>query len=196
MDLTWLETAGKLSLYFYFLLVSGMLIAILLRTVFRRPEIGSSVETLAREVIDETSRPIIRASRRGLGSRFGRFFLECVGNVNADEPAMTIMERRQNEGSRTLMDQIEEELFKRNVPRGEREQLMEDLRETIRSERRFLEARGRDIRDQEESLATRRRALAERISTLLVKPPAQMVARIRAGLTGTLGSPGIVGDPE
>ena len=111
MDQSWIELAGKISLYSYFLLVAVALVWMLTRTT-------------------------LRSRGPAFGDGLVRFLLEYVGNVNMEghgsESERT--DRRRNREARVLMDRVKQEMINRAVPSSDTEQLMEELREAIRAE--------------------------------------------------------------
>jgi hypothetical protein len=71
---------------------------------------------------DMESRRVARTGRRLL-----RFFIEYVGNVDADE------DRRRNREARILMDQIMNDMSQRGIPSHEFERSVERIRESLRA---------------------------------------------------------------
>jgi len=134
MNPSWLETVGTASLYCYFVLVGASLIALLVRAATRTPSpesfasqariSGDSVETAPRS-------PTFRERVAGV-------MLEYVGNTGRDDHAHAapsgLPDRRRNVQARFLMDYINEEMIGLDVTSTEREQLLEGLREAMRSE--------------------------------------------------------------
>jgi hypothetical protein len=182
MDLSWIEATGKLSLYLFLVLIAAALVAIAFRTMLGFPRLGHATEM---------RRPHDAAGSRSSGGRFVRFFFEYVGNLSLaeHEGRSAPPERRRRQHTRALMNQIAQAMKKREVSRGEREELLEELRRTIRAEEYLKEVKDRGIPAEEQHWEAHRRGLAERISALLVDLPPEMVARIEAGLMTTI-SPG------
>lgn len=113
MDPTWLDAAGRLSLYVYSVLVAGCLIALIFRS--------------ARARAGAPGRPFRPLARR---------LVEYVGNLELEENddggrAVTI-ERRTNVEARLLVDFIRDEMSGRETPPVDTEQLIEGLREAMR----------------------------------------------------------------
>lgn len=116
MNQSWIETAGKVSLYTYFLFVGMCLMALGVRVVLRK--IGPA------------------SGRRPLSGGLMRLFVEYFGNTNFQEmPAESgIRDRRRNRQARVLMDRVKHEMSKREVSSDDTDQLMEELREAMRSD--------------------------------------------------------------
>ena len=108
MSEAWIEPIGKLILYAYGLVVLAILVWIVIRV------------TLG-------NRNVHPAHVGGTG----RFLLEYVGNVDV-EPKL--IDRRRNRQARVLMDRVRQEMRSRDVGAADTEQLMEDLREAVRTE--------------------------------------------------------------
>jgi len=123
MDPSWLETAGRVSLYIYFAIVVGCLIALVLRKAVR---------------------PLVGAPAPGSGAALGpparrlaRILVEYFGNAGPPDdrhaPAAEPPDRRVNLQARFLMDYIREEMTRGDVTSTEREELIQGLREAMRS---------------------------------------------------------------
>ena len=167
MQLSWLETAGKLSLYLFLTLVAGSLITIFVRVVLRKPS------------------PV------GFGGPLTRFLFEYVANLST-----VPSERRRNQQARLLIDRVREEMARRAVPLREREELVDELRKAMRTEARLLEMKRRDIQVEEQILAARRTGLAARVKALLGDPPPEIIDGIQAGFSTSVSAPEIAEDPE
>jgi hypothetical protein len=110
MEISWMVVAAKVSLYAFCLFVGASLVAIAwLRSnpgAGERP--GPSTTLLAR-------------------------LLEYAGNIDAAGPGGARPERRRNPQARALMEHIIQEMAARQAPPRESEEVIEELRESIRS---------------------------------------------------------------
>ncbi len=122
MNAPWLQAAGQVSLYFYLSIVGGCLAALALRAAARFAG-PSSVG------IGAVPSPLRRSLRRTL--------IEYLGNTDPREawhgPAAGLPDRRVNPQARFLMDFIQEEMARRDVAATEREELIQGLREAMRT---------------------------------------------------------------
>ena len=116
MNSSWLETAGEISLYLYSALVGGCLLLLVFRTVLR-------------PVADLPGIP---------GGRFARILIEYLGNTGPRDHwhalPPEVRDRRQNLQARFLMDYIRDEMIRRKGTSTDSEELIEGLREAMRSE--------------------------------------------------------------
>jgi len=116
MNQLWIETVGQVSLYVFFILIGACLVSLVIQVVLRR--FGLALD------------------RGSVLGDLTRFFVEYLGNTSVQElPAeFSGKDRRWNRQARMLMDQVRHEMAKRQASSDETEKLMEELRETVRSE--------------------------------------------------------------
>jgi len=131
-----MEAAGRTSLYIYLVFIAACLIGIAMRATFRRHDSGPPLEshTSGESEIDAVRD---RPAGRGLARlRMVRFFLEYIGNLSIHEHGFhsQISDRRRNRQTRVLLDRVREEMSRREIPSSDTEELMEELRKTIRTE--------------------------------------------------------------
>ena len=109
-------SVGQVSLYVFFIMVGACLVSLVIRIVLRR--FGLALD------------------RGSVLGDLTRFFVEYLGNTSVQElPAESSGgDRRWNRQARMLMDQVRREMAKRQASSDETEKLMEELRETVRSE--------------------------------------------------------------
>jgi hypothetical protein len=116
MNSTWLETAGEISLYFYFALVGGCLLVLVFRATLR-------------PVAELPGTP---------GGRFARILIEYFGNTGPRDQRHALppesRDRRRNLQARFFMDYIRDEMIRGDVTSTESEELIDGLREAMRSE--------------------------------------------------------------
>jgi hypothetical protein len=170
MESTWLELAGRSSLFLFATVVVTLLVAGAMRALScPAPRAG-------------------RLPRTPTLDRLDRFVCEYVGNVVLEEPeaGRGPVDRRADGEPRTLIDQIVGEMERRHVPPSERETFLADLRHAIRSEER-LHALDVEAHEAERRfLETQRWALAERFHSIVEDPPPDIVDRIKSGFRPAL----------
>ena len=116
MNQLWIETVGQVSLYVFFILVGACLVSLVIRVVLRRFGLALDRGSVLGDLI--------------------RFVVEYLGNTSLQELTEEFSggDRRRNRQARILMDQVRREMAKHQASSDETEKLMEELRETVRSE--------------------------------------------------------------
>jgi len=119
MDQSWIETVGWMSLPVFFAGVGACLIGLIFR-VF----------------VDKRRRVEARERSSASAGRLTRLFFEYVGNASFEELQLESRaeDRRRNWQVRKLLDLVQSEIAKREIPRSETEQILEQLRESMRGE--------------------------------------------------------------
>ena len=171
MAQTWIEIAGKFTLYLFFLGVGSSFVVIAVRALSGRLREQRSATTAGN---DEPP-------------GFDRFLVEYVGNTSADDPpphgqSIAVVERRKNQETRALMERIEREMDRHEVPPREREATLEGLRRSVRREENLQEIHRRGLEKITRDMQEERSGLAEKLSALLVDVSPDLVARIVKGL--------------
>ena len=137
---SWLETAGRLSVPFYFFVMGGFLMVIIIRAVQGNTRPGS----------DLRSRMLSTGAPRGGDDRrlapTGGFPIldvaeassEYVGNLQSqaeENPYLQVpLERRRNWEARKHLNWIKEQMQERGFSAAKSERFLEDLREVARYE--------------------------------------------------------------
>ena len=166
MAQSWIELAGKFTLYFFFVCIGSSFIVIAVRALSGR----------------------LREQRSEAG--LDRLLVEFVGNTSADDPpphgqSIAVVERRKNQETRALMERIEREMNRQGVSPRERETALEGLRRSVRLEENLQEIQRRGLEEINRDMQEERSGLAERIGALLVDVSPELVARIAEGLVMT-----------
>ena len=166
MAQSWIEIAGKFTLYVFFVCIGSSFVVIAFRALS-----GRLREHVAKPGLD-------------------RFLVEYVGNTSADDPPLygqstAVVARRRNRETRELMARIEREMNKHGVSSKEREAALEGLRRSVRREENFVEIHRRGLEEINRDMQEERSGLAERIRDMLVDVPPELVARIAGGLVMT-----------
>jgi len=119
MDQSWIETVGRMSLPVFFATVGACLIGLIVR------------------VFVDRRRPVeAREWSSGNQVRLTRLLFEYVGNASFEELLVEAHaeDRRRNFQVRKLLDLVQSEIAKREIPRSESDRILEQLRESIRGE--------------------------------------------------------------
>lgn len=121
MDQSWIETVGWMSLPVFFCTVGACLIGLIVRA-FVDPR-------------RQSERP---ESPFGSEGRLSRLLFEYVGNASFEELQLESRaeDRRRDRQARRLIDAVQSEIARREIPRSEIERIVEQLRESIRGEER------------------------------------------------------------
>lgn len=130
MHLSWLETAGRLSLGFYLIAAGGLMLAIVIRAAFGNPWRQSAARRADPVAVADRGSWTVRI-------RLSQFLLEYVGNLSVKDPQEYGLpadptDRRSNRQGRVLLDWVREEMEARRLPARDQEQLLEDLRRAMR----------------------------------------------------------------
>ncbi len=156
---SWPETAGRLSVSFYFFVMGGFLMAIVIRAVLGNTRPGSDLRSrMLRttapcggddrrrapaggfpilDVAEASSGRFPRPVPGSLRSRLSRFLFEYVGNLQSQEHDLDLqvpLERRRNWEARRHLDWIKEQMQERGFSAAKSERFLEDLREVARYE--------------------------------------------------------------
>lgn len=138
MDQSWVVAAGHISLYLYYLLILAMLGGIVARGTLMKHRSRVAFPTGPADVPQAGARggaaivvPLPPRARQWSG--YVRWFVEYVGNLDYPSRSTAEIERRRNRQARILMEHIKNDLAGRDIPPGEKENLVEQLRESIRS---------------------------------------------------------------
>ena len=157
---SWPETAGRFSVSFYFFVMGGFLMAIVIRAVLGNTRPGSDLRSrMLRkgaprggddrrcapaggfpilDVAEASSDRFPRPVPESLRSRLSRFLFEYVGNLQSQEDEnhdlQVPLERRRNWEARRHLDWIKEQMQERGFSAAKSERFLEDLREVARYE--------------------------------------------------------------
>ncbi len=187
MAQSWIEIAGKFTLYFFFVCIGSSFVVIAIRALSGRLRDQHSVAAAGNG--ETPFRSDGDVAKPGLD----RFFVEYVGNTSADDPqphgqSFAVVERRKNQETRALMERIEREMNKHGVPRREREAALEGLRRSVRLEENLQEIQRRGLEEINRDMQEERSGLAARIGALLVDVSPELVAQIAEGLVMNAGA--------
>lgn len=118
MDDSWMQTAGRASLFVFAALVGISLISMMVRGALGRRETVAGRDALLRR-----------------GSALLRILVEYVGNTGPEEAAPAgEQERRRNWQARALMEVIKREMTQRAATPSETEAFLEELRRAMQIE--------------------------------------------------------------
>ena len=157
---SWLETAGRLSVPFYFFVMGGFLMVIIIRAVQGNTRPGSDLRSRMlstgaprggddRRLAPTGGFPILDVAEASSGgfprpvpesrrSRLNRLLFEYVGNLQSqaeENPYLQVpLERRRNWEARKHLNWIKEQMQERGFSAAKSERFLEDLREVARYE--------------------------------------------------------------
>lgn len=130
---SWIEGAGRIAVPSFFIFIGLMLTMIHFRRRRNWKQDAAGIAQGRAEAREGASIADSTATQETRADHALNRVLEYLGNLDVEPAGSGRDERRRNAEARLLMDHIQHDLSRRGVSQLERERLVEDLRESMRS---------------------------------------------------------------